>query len=280
MSEQTTLVLNACPFEEFAQQNGMTYWSARWLMQRLDYASWSSFFKVLNKAIASCVRAGLPVLENFQAIQVIVDGRPEDDYKLSRFACFLVVQHADIRKPAVEEVRTHLAAFTAIVLEAMQLERLEAREHLAAGESAMAVAASGAGVPDDKMAIFKDAGYRGLYNMSLRDLKTYKGFAGKGVLYDFMGLTEMGANIFRVTQTAERLKHVGRAGLPAAKQVAQQVGKEIRATMARSSGVRPEDLPLEQDINQVRKGLKTANRELGEADKPKKLKKARSSKAT
>lgn len=262
------LALTPCPFEEFANQNGMIYWRARWLMERLGYATWASFSNVVNRAIASCARVGCPVHENFVADKVIVEGRLEDDFKLSRFACLLVVNHADIKKPAVEELRVHLAQFTAIVVDALRLERLEVRETLTVGEHAMTQQAVKSGVKADEMGLFKDAGYRGLYNMSLAQLKHRKGLSPSKQLYDHIGITELAANSFRVTQTAERLKNIGRAGLPAAKQVARQVGQEIRETMERSGGVRPEDLPLEEDINKVRRSLKTASRELVEADKP------------
>jgi len=273
IGEQTSLALSACPFEEFACQNGMVYWRARWLMERLGYASWVSFSNVINRAIASCARANCPIHENFVADKVIVEGgRTEDDFRLSRFACLLIVTHADVKKPAVEEVRVHLAKYTAVVVDALRLERLEVRETLTLGELEMSSQAAKAGVRAEEMALFKDAGYRGLYNMSLAQLKEHKGLSRGKNLYDHAGITELAANSFRVTQTAERLKNIGRAGLPAARKVANEVGREVRQTMAKSSGVRPEDLAIEEDINKVRKSLKTASQELVEADQPAKTK--------
>lgn len=275
--EQRDLLLPVAggSFEDFACENGMTYWPARWLMERLGYTTWSSFRKVIDRAIASSARANCPIHENFIHYEVIVDGAVEADYKLSRFACLLIVNHADIRKPAVDELRTHLAQFTAVVIDAMRLERLEVRAHLTMGEIEMSSQATKAGVRAEDMPFFKDAGYRGLYNMSLAQIRERKGLAPNKSLYDHAGLTELAANTFRVTQTAERLKNIGQAGLPAAKQVAHQVGKEVRDTMARSSGVRPEDLPIEDDLKKVSRSLKTASRELVKVDAKKKRPKAK-----
>lgn len=109
---------------------------------------------------------------------------------------------------------------------------------------------------------------------TLDDLKAYKGAAGhKGTLYDLMGITELAANTFRVTQTAERLKHTGAAGLKQASTVAHQVGREVRDVMIKSSGTAPEDLTLEEDMHSVHKGIKSAHKEIKMIDSPKKPKK-------
>jgi DNA-damage-inducible protein D len=260
--------MQPCPFEEFGEENGITSWRARWLMERLGYATWPAFRNVLNKAIASCMRVGCDVVENFRPAKVIVGAREEEDFKLSRFACFLVAQHADTRKPAVEEVRTYLAGLAAVMVNEQMLERLQERETLTAGETAMASAAARSGVQSQDMALFKDAGFRGLYNMSRRALQEHKGLAENKTLYDFMGLTELAANSFRVTQTAERLKLYGVLGLRQAQQVARDVGADVRDTMIKNSGQAPEALPLEEDIKEVRKTIKATSRAFSKQDKP------------
>jgi len=134
--------------------------------------------------------------------------------------------------------------------------------------------AQAAGVQSTEFGIFKSAGFRGMYNMTLDDLKAYKGAAGhKGTLYDLMGITELAANTFRVTQTAERLKHTGAAGLKQASTVAHQVGREVRDVMIKSSGTAPEDLTLEEDMHSVHKGIKSAHKEIKLIDSPKPSKK-------
>lgn len=262
-----SLPMQPIQFEEFAQDNGITSWRARWLMERLGYTTWSAFRNVLNKAVASCMRVGCDVVENFRPTPYLVEGREEDDFKLSRFACFLVAQHADARKPAVEEVRTYLAGLATVMVSEQMLDRLQERETLITGETAMSSAASRSGVRSHEMAIFKDAGFRGLYNLSRRALQEHKGLADNKTLYDYMGVTELAANSFRVTQTAERLKLYGVQGLRQAQQVARDVGADVRETMIKNSGQTPESLPLEEDIKEVRKSIKATSRAFLKQDK-------------
>jgi len=257
----------SCPFEEFAEENGVIFWRARWLMERLEYASWASFRKVINKATASCMRVGCDIGENFRSFKVLVGTREEEDFKLTRFACFLVAQHADPRKPAVEEVRTYLAGLAAVMVDGQMLERLEERDTLTAGEKTMTAAATRAGVGSDEMAVFKDSGFRGMYNMSRKRLALVKGLAAEKILYDFMGIEELAANSFRVTQTAARLKATGVQGSHVAQLVAREVGASVRAMMIENSGHAPESIPLETDIKQVRKAIKTTSRAFLKQDK-------------
>ena len=214
------------------------------------------------------MRVGCDIAENFRSDKVIVNGREEEDFKLTRFACFLVAQHADVRKPAVEEVRTYLAGLATVMVDGQMLERLEERDNLTAGEKTMASAATLAGVGSTEMAFFKDAGFRGMYNMSRKRLAAHKGLAAEKVLYDYMGIEELAANSFRVTQTAARLKSTGVYGAQVAQQVARDVGADVRATMIRNSGGRgPESIPLETDIKDVRKAIKTTSKALAKQDK-------------
>ncbi|NOS73930.1 MAG: hypothetical protein HOP36_05220 [Methyloglobulus sp.] len=106
--------------------------------------------------------------------------------------------------------------------------------------------------------------------MSLKSLQDYKGANSSKTLYDFMGITELAANTFRVTQTAERMKKNDVKGINQSATTAKEVGKEVRDIMLRSSGVAPEDLPLEGDISSVKKLIKSANKEMKKLDSPKK----------
>ncbi len=257
---QTSDKKTGCRFEEFAEENGMSYWRARWLMTRLGYTQWGAFRKLIHKATSSCMRVDCDILENFRSAPVVHDGREEEDFKLTRFACFLVVQHADTRKPEVEEVRTYLAGLASVVVTGQMLERLDERASLTAGEKTMTSAATRAGLRSDELARFKDAGFRGMYNMSRRRLAEHKGLPADHPIYDHMGIEELAANSFRVTQTAAKLRATGLQGAPVAEHVAHQVGADVRAMMIRNSGSPPEALPLEQDIKQVRKAVKTTRR--------------------
>lgn len=263
-------------FEDAARQNGVRYWSAHEFMRTLGYETWASFQKVINKAMASCAALNVQIPDAFIPDTFMEDGRSAHGFRLTRFACFLVTMHADSKKPQVVQAKAVLAAVAdALVEQRIQegaLERIEVREELKGGESIMSAVAHKAGLQSAEFAIFKDAGFRGMYNMSLRDLVDHKGAPiEKGrTLYDFMGKTELAANLFRVTQTAERINSTGVSGLNQLSNTARQVGREVRSIMLRSSGVAPEALPLEEDLHQVKKRLKSAAKEMGKLDGPKK----------
>ncbi|RIQ51072.1 damage-inducible protein D [Bordetella avium] len=257
-------------FESSAHQNGVLYWLAHEFMLELGYETWPSFLGVIRKAIASCLRLGLDHSDAFIPDTRQVDGREVQTYRLTRFACLLVTMHADSKKPQVAAAKTALAAVAdrliAAQLEQDGLGRIEARDDLKAAESVMAGAAQRAGVSGEEMGIFKNSGFLGMYNMSLRDLRQAKGLSDKDIAYDFMGLTELAGNLFRVTQTAESLKQTPDVGLRLASQTARSVGFEVRQMMIRNSGVAPENLPVEKNLNDVKKQLRSTAREMKKLD--------------
>lgn len=257
-------------FEDSAKENGLRYWDALQFMAALGYESWPSFQKVLNKAIGSCAQLGITIADVFIPVTVVDGEKVINSYKLTRFACFLVSMHADSKKPEVAQAKVALAALAdALVREKIQegsLERIEIREELKAGESIMSGAAKTAGLEPKQYGIFKDAGIRGMYNMSLRQLLNHKGAHGVKTLYDYMGKTELAANLFRVTQTAERIKNQGAQGVSQVTKTAEDVGKDVRSVMVRSGGAAPEELPLEEDISKVRSRIKSAHKEMKRLD--------------
>lgn len=261
-------------FEASSHQNGMRYWLAHDFMNKLGYQSWSSFEGVINKSMASCAQLGISISEAFVHISYEKDGKSVPTYKLSRFACFLVAMHADSKKPEVAKAKVALAAVAEILMQQNHetgLARIETREDLKAGEKMMTHVAHSAGLDSSQFGIFKDAGFRGMYNMSLQSLKSYKGVTDANtVLYDVMGLTEMAGNLFRVTQTAERIKSQGVSGVTQLTKTAQSVGGEVRKMMIDNSGIRPENLAIEENIGQVKKQLKSANRQMAKLDNKKK----------
>jgi DNA-damage-inducible protein D len=269
-------VFDVAEFERIARENGVRHWMAHEFMLKLGYETWAGFRNVVNKAIALCVRIGV---EPIEAIIPVVahdgNGKPFNSYKLTRFGCLLVTMQADVKKPEVAQAQVAMAAVAAELvdryLNSHTLERLERREELKIAETLLSGKAQAVGVQSTEFGIFKSAGFRGMYNMSLDELKDYKGASGhRGTLYDLMGITELAANTFRVTQTAERLKHTGATGLKQASSVAHQVGAEVRDVMRRSSGTLPEDLPLEEDISNVKRGIKSTHKEIKKIDaKPK-----------
>lgn len=259
-------------FEDLSRKNGGRYWVAHDFMLALGYDDWRTFHRVINRAMASCATLGINISEAFGQETIEWEGRGVSSYRLTRFACFLVTMHADSRKPAVAGAKTVLAALADALMEQRMeqdvLERIDDREDLKAGESAMSGAARRAGLQSSEFGIFKDAGFRGMYNRSLKALIQYKGASlpRNRSLYDLMGQTELAANRFRVTQTAERIHGSGATGLSQLKHTAHEVGAEVREFMLRSSGVPPEDLKLEEDINKVKVRLKSAAKEMTRLD--------------
>lgn len=252
-------------FEDSAKQNGQRYWDAMQFMDSLGYENWPSFQKVLNKAISSCAQLGINIADVFIPQTVVHGDKVFNSYKLTRFACFLVSMCADGKKPEVSQAKIALAAIADSLIQEKihegSLERIEIREELKGGESIMSGTAKSAGLEPKQYGIFKDAGIRGMYNMRLSDLVNYKGAPGDKTLYDYMGKTELAANLFRVTQTAERIKGQGEKGLTQLARTAQDVGSEVRSVMIKSSGTAPENLALEEDISHVTKRIKTAHKD-------------------
>jgi DNA-damage-inducible protein D len=259
-------------FERIAKENGVKFWFAHEFMLKLGYETWSSFKTVVNKAVSLCARIGVDSVEAIIPFEAHDEnGKPFNSYKLTRFGCLLVTMQADAKKPGVAQAQVAMAAVAAELvdryLNSNTLERLERREELKLSENLLSNKAQAAGVQSAEFGIFKSAGFRGMYNMSLDELKVYKhATAHKGTLYDLMGITELAANTFRVTQTAERLKHTNASGVKQASTVAHQVGQEVRTVMIRSSGKRPEDLPLEEDMNNVKRGIKSTHKEIKKID--------------
>lgn len=265
-------------FEDSAHDGGDSrFWYAHQLMGWLGYDSWQSFQGVITKAMGSCTRLGLDPTEAFTREEVIEGGKTVKTYRLTRFACLLVSMTADSKKPEVAEAKAALAAIADTLIqqrvESADLARLETREDLKIAEKAMTGAARDGGLQTTEFGIFKDAGFRGMYNMSLRDLQAHKGMPQGKTLYDFMGLEELAGNLFRVTQTAARIKSKNVSGLNSLQRTAQDVGSEVRRMMIQNSGTAPEHLAIEEDVQGVQKRLKKVDREMKKLDKPKATKK-------
>ncbi|PIG09488.1 damage-inducible protein D [Comamonas sp. 26] len=263
-------------FEKNCHEDGGRHWLAHQFMSELGYDSWPAFQGVLLKAQATCARLELSPSEAFIPSTIIEDGQQVKTYKLTRFACLLTTLHADERKPPVAAAKVALAGLVDQVIAAQisqqNVGRIEAREDLKAAELGMSAAAKFAGVQNGDYGLLRDAGIRGMYNRSLRDLKALRGLSDKDTPYDHMGLTELAGNLFRVTQTSEKLRTQPNVGLPTAKNTAQTVGADVRRIMINNSGIAPEALPPAEDIRNVKRGLKQTAKAMGKLDKPTKKK--------
>jgi DNA-damage-inducible protein D len=262
-------------FEEAGRENGTRFWLAHEFMIALGYDSWPTFQRVITKAMGSCAKLGIDPTESFTPTTFIDgDGKEVKSYKLSRFACFLVSMNGDSKKPEVAKAKAVLAAIADRLIEERiqehDLGRIETRDDLKLAERVLSGAAQEAGLETHQFGIFKDAGFRGMYNMSLSNLMTWKGVDPKKTLYDFMGLEELAGNLFRVTQTAARVKNQAIMGLPALKNTAHQVGREVRGIMMKNGGVPPERLPVAEDISRTKNRIKSAARAMKKLDGKKK----------
>ena len=261
-------------FEMAGRDNGLRFWFAHEFMTSLGYESWSSFQNVITKAMGSCAKLNIDPTEVFLPATSVEDGKVVKTYKLTRFACFLVSMHADSKKPQVAKAKAVLAAIADQLIEEriqeQDLGRIETREDLKLAERVMSGVAQNAGLENTQFGIFKDAGFRGMYNLGLRELMQQKGVEGNKTLYDFMGLEELAGNLFRVTQTAARIKNQNVRGVTPLSNTAKAVGAEVRGIMIKNSGVAPEALPIEENISSVKNRLKSAAREMKKLDVQKK----------
>ncbi|MDD2229796.1 MAG: hypothetical protein PHY48_10335 [Candidatus Cloacimonetes bacterium] len=267
LSDIQEMNLTAFDFDSYSRQNGDTYWRATELMELLGYANMGTFRKVISKAMIVCNNLDIDI--NMNIIQMR-DENGSQDYKLSRFACYLCAMNADVRKPKVSQIQAYFIAYTEAFSQWVEhenaIERVYVRGEISEHERQVSGIAKQRGV--ETYAYFQNAGYRGLYNMSLGKLREMKGIPGKRTPLDFMGTTELAANLFRITQTEERIKNQDIKGQAALERTAEVVGKDVRDIMVKDGGTAPEHLPTAEDIRQVKKNIKQTHRKM--IDKPKK----------
>jgi DNA-damage-inducible protein D len=247
-------------------QHGVEYWSARELQSCLGYSTWQRFIPAIKKAMESCKQSGNNPQNHFSsAVKMVGIGSQTDreieDWHLSRFACYLIAQNGDPRKPEIAQAQKYFAIQTRRQeisdQMAADLERLEIREQAADEFKALSGAAREAGVQDKMFGIFHDAGYKGLYGgLGVDAIKIRKGIAPKENLMDRMGTTELVNNQFRMVQTREKLKREGIKNQRDAIETHEAVGKEVRKAIEKIGGTLPENIPPEEPIKNVKKRLK------------------------
>jgi DNA-damage-inducible protein D len=255
-------------FEDFSQANGGFFWYARDLMSWLGYEEWNSFSKAINRAIGTCTTLNISVAENFVQCEREIEGSTVSDFKMSRFACCLTALNGDVKKPQVAAAQAYFVSLAEVLrkyfLNASNVDRVTVREEISAREVTLSGVAKGAGVTT--YAFFQNAGYRGMYNMDYKTLKSHKGIDQGRSLLDFMRKDELAANLFRLSLTEGRIKRDGIRGQYPLEAVAEQVGIRVRTTMIEETGVRPENIPIAEDIALVKRGLKRAHKEMKKID--------------
>mgnify|MGYP000836223671 CR=1 FL=1 len=254
-------------------ESGNEYWTSRTMWKILEYTEYRHFLPVIEKAKVACLNSGQRVEDHFEDILEMVGigsgaERAVDSIKLSRYACYLIVQNADPNKTIVAQGQTYFAIQTRIAevrqmseyqeLSDEEEKRLFLRTEMLKHNSLLASAAKDAGVIDSKdYAVFQNWGYQGLYGgMKAKDIHHRKGLKKSQKILDHMGSTELAANLFRATQTEEKLRRENIKGKQRANQTHYEVGAKVRQTIKELGGTMPENLPAVESIKVVEKKQK------------------------
>ena len=247
--------------------DGIEFWSARELALVLDYNKWENFAKVIKRAKIACENSGHSVSNDFPEVRKIVSAGVTTksilDYELSRYACYLLVQNGDPRKEVIALGQTYFAIQTyrqEVADRFNELDedsrRLVVRGDIKQWNQLLAETARNAGViTNEEFAIFQNAGYMGLYGgMTVDDIHRKKGLAVGQKILDYMGSTELIANLFRISQTEEKLRKDNVDDATVAASVHHAVGREVREAIEKIGGTMPEDLPTpEKSVAQLKK---------------------------
>ena len=249
-------------------ENGAEYWSARDMAKVLEYLEYRNFLPVIKKAKEACANSQHKVEDHFVDMHDMIEigkggKRPVETVKLSRYACYLIVQNADPSKKVVANGQTYFAVQTRIA-EIQQMDeynrltdeeekRLFLRHQLAHHNSLLAETAKNAGVVESRdYAIFQNHGYKGLYGgLDAKDIHARKGLKKSQKILDHMGTTELAANLFRATQAEDKLRRENIKGKRNANQTHFEVGKKVRKTIEELGGTMPEDLPVADSIKRL-----------------------------
>lgn len=245
---------------------GQEYWLARELQVVLEYSQWRNFAEAIERAKLACKNSGFEISDHFADVSKTINmpkGAHKDipDCILSRYACYLIVMNGDPRKEVIALGQTYFAIKTRqqeLIENYDELnedqKRIAIRKEMKRHNLALADAAHNAGViePID-YAIFQNYGYKGLYGgLTAQDIKNRKGLKKSQDILDHMGSTELAANLFRATQTEEKLRRDNVQGKEKANQTHYEVGRKVRQTIRDIGGTMPENLPTpEKSIKQL-----------------------------
>ena len=252
-------------------ENGIEYWSARELMHVLEYKKWERFSNTIENAKISCEKSGYNINYHFPNLGKMVQigsktKRKITDYKLSRYACYLIVQNGDPRKEVIALAQTYFAIQTRKqeLLENSNLsyedeKRFYIRNLTKKGNYSLNKIARNAGVKNfDK---FHNAGYKGLYNgETANDIAKRKKLRYREDILDNMGSAELAANLFRITQTEEKLKNENIDNENNANKTHYKIGKNVREAIIKNKGILPEKLPIpKKSLKEIKKENKVIN---------------------
>jgi len=251
-------------------ENGNEFWGARKLSKVLEYSEFRHFLPVIERANEACKNSGHPISDHFEEyLEEIIHGKGAkqvyESIKLSRYACYLIVQNADPSKEVVAQGQTYFAVQTRLQeirqmedynrLKSEEEKRLFLRDEMKRHNLQLADAAKGAGVIEPlDYAIFQNHGYKGLYGgLDAKGIHKNKALKKSQNILDHMGSTELAANLFRATQTEEKLRRDNIKGKQKANQTHFEVGKKVRKTIEEIGGTMPENLPVADSIKKLEK---------------------------
>lgn len=263
-------------FEDAAQidDEGVEFWEARDLQELLGYQRWDTFLEVVEKARIACELTGQPVANHFSDVRKMVTigsgaEREIADIRMTRYACYLTAQNGDARKKPVAFAQTYFAIQTRrqeirdededqYTPLSEDQKRVLLRDEIKEHNKHLASAAKGAGVLEPlDFAIFQTFGYKGLYGgLDRPGIQRAKGLRSKQNILDHMGSTELAANLFRATQTEDKLRREKIRGKDAANATHYDVGRKVRDAIREIGGTMPEHLPAAEDIAKVARRLK------------------------
>jgi DNA-damage-inducible protein D len=252
------------PFESIRRLNaaGNESWSSREFAKVLGYSDYRNFERVIEDARTACFNSGQRVDDHFVEITDMVPigsgaNRPVKTVMLSRYACYLAIQNADPGKEIVAAGQTYFAIQTRRQElsdeEIEESRRLLLRQEMKRHNNQLAEAAKDAGVIEPRdYAIFQNHGYMGLYGgLGAQDIHSRKGLKKSQQILDHMGSTELAANLFRATQTEEKLRRERTQGKAKANATHREVGAKVRKTIEELGGTMPENLPAAESIKKI-----------------------------
>ena len=247
-------------------ENGIEFWYARELMPILQYSNWQNFEKIIHKAKISCQNSDISVFEHFIDINKTIKmpkGAQKTiiDYELTRYACYLIAQNGDSRKKVIALAQTYFAVQTRkqeiSEKEYSELtedeKRFYQRNLTRKGNYSLNQTAKNAGVKNFDR--FHNSGYKGLYNgETADDISKRKGLRYREDILDNMGSDELIANLFRISQTEQKLKKDNIQTEKEANKTHYNIGKNIREVIAKNGGTMPEELPTpKKSLKQLEK---------------------------
>ena len=256
-------------------ENSNEYWLARELQQVLEYTQWRRFENVISKAKLACENSNINIDDHFADVGKMVDigsntKRETKDYRLSRYACYLIAQNGDSRKKIIALAQTYFAIQTR-KQELSEKEysaltedekRFYQRDLTRKGNYSLNIAARNAGVKNFDR--FHNSGYKGLYHgETANDIAKRKNLRYREDILDNMGSDELIANLFRISQTEQKLKNENVKLENEANKTHYEVGREIRNTIKRLGGTMPENLPTpDKSLKELEKENRFENRKI------------------